>query len=163
MNTTNCFTLLAAVLVTSAIGCGKSDNVTVYPVKGTVMFNGKPMLGGGSIAFIPTTSQKGKAAGGTILEDGSFVMTTYREGDGSMPGTFRVIVTQSVYQEPENTGDSDGTTTVKPKEPIAEVDKADRIPMIYADGVNSPATVTIEAKPNDLTIELENAGVQRGA
>jgi hypothetical protein len=156
---------LAIALALTALGCGKSDNVTVYPVKGTVLFNGKPMLGGGSIAFIPMTSQKGKAAGGTIQPDGSFVMSTYREGDGSMPGTFRVVVTQTVYNEPENTGDVE-TPAPKPaptREPIAEVNKADRIPLIYADGANSPATVTIEPKPNDVTIKLENAAVQRGA
>jgi hypothetical protein len=155
--------LLAALLLIATAGCGNSGNVTVYPVKGTVMFNGKPMLGGGSIAFIPTTSQKGKAAGGEIKEDGTFVMSTYGNGDGSMAGTFRVIITQSVYEEPENTGDSDSTPVAKSKEPIAEVDKADRIPTIYSDGANSPATVTIEPKPNELTITLEQAAAQRGA
>lgn len=157
--------LLAVALTFTLLGCGKSDNVTVYPVKGTVLFNGKPMTGGGSITFIPTTSQKGKAAGGFIKEDGTFVMTTYREGDGSMPGTFRVVVTQTVFNEPENTGDLE-TPAPKPvatREPISQVDKADRIPLIYADGVNSPATVTIEPKPNDVTIKLENAAIQRGA
>lgn len=81
-----------------------------------------------------------------------------------MPGEFRVVITQSVYNEPENTGDSDGTVKATPaREPIADVDKADRIPAIYSDGGNSPAKVTIEAKPNDLTINLEQAAVQRGA
>ena len=66
-------------------GCGSSDDVKVYPVKGRVTFAGKPMAGGGSIAFIPTTNQTGKAAGGQIKDDGTYELTTNTPGDGSMP------------------------------------------------------------------------------
>lgn len=144
------------------IGCGGSDRATVYPTSGTVLYDGKPMMGGGAISFIPISTQKGKTAGGTIKEDGTFVMSTYEEGDGSISGEFRVVVYQSTMQEPETVPDSDGTETGKnfepvTSEPIAIVDKKDQIPPLYSDPVKSPVTVKIEpdGQNDSLRIELK--------
>ena len=60
-----CFGLL---LLGIAAGCGPADQVKVYPVKGTVKFQGQPMKGGGSIAFYPTGGQVGATPGGEIKE-----------------------------------------------------------------------------------------------
>lgn len=139
------------------IGCDGSDNVVVYPVKGTITYDGKPMVGGGSISFVPLVSQEGKNAGGIINPDGTFEMTTYADGDGSMVGKFRVLVMQTVVDEPENLGDSDTTGKDLSFEPIETVAGELQIPIIYADPANSPVTVTIEAKElNELKIELSS-------
>lgn len=137
-------TLAIALLFIAGCRGGADDNVEVFPVKGSVTFNGKPMVGGGSIAFFPTGGQKGKAPGGTIKPDGTYELMTYEAGDGSMTGDFRVVITQVVQEEPENAGDSDerGGDT----ESVAVVPEADRIPLIYSDAVNSPLTAKVEAK-----------------
>ena len=85
----NVIALLFVVLLTA--GCG-SGQVKVYPVKGKITYGGKPMVGGGAIALIPLGVQEGKTAGGHIAEDGTYSLTTYKDGDGSMPGEFRPVL-----------------------------------------------------------------------
>jgi hypothetical protein len=144
---------LFAVALLFLAGCGGADdNVEVFPVKGTVTFNGKPMVGGGSIAFVPTGGQKGKAAGGTINADGNYELTTYEAGDGSMVGDFRVVITQVVYEEPQNAGDSDERGG--DVEAVEVVSEADRIPMIYSDAVSSPLSAKVEAREQTLDFPL---------
>jgi hypothetical protein len=144
--------LLAGIaLLLATTGCGSSDNVTVYPVKGMVAFNGKPMVGGGSISLIPTGNQPGAAAGGEIKEDGTYELTTYQPGDGSMPGEFRVVITQVVFREPGNSEDGQAPTAAAPP-PVPE---ADRIPEIFANPMQSPLTIKVEAKPNEINLDLK--------
>lgn len=71
-------------------------------MKGTVTFDGAPMAGGGAISFVPTSSQKGKAADGTIEPDGTFVLSTNADGEGSMVGTLRFVINQTTVQEPDS-------------------------------------------------------------
>ena len=129
-----------------------SDNVTVYPVKGKITFNGKPMVGTGAISLIPTDNQAGAAAGGEIKEDGSYELTTYKPGDGSMPGNFRVVIHQVVFQEGQNTEDGAAPAAGVPP-PVPE---ADRIPEIYSQPTNSPLTMKVEAKPNEINLDLKS-------
>lgn len=151
------FRVLSCVCLISivAFGCSGSDNVEVYPVKGVVLFEGKPMVGGGSISFVPTTSQNGKNAGGIINPDGTFEMTTYDDGDGAMVGTFRVMILQTVVDEPTIQGDTDAPVAAASIGPVKTVPPEQQIPLIYADPASSPSTVTIEARElNELKIEL---------
>jgi hypothetical protein len=151
----------------TAVGCGGGDRVAVYPVRGQVLFDGKPMAGGGSISFVPMAAQKGKTAGGTIEKDGTYKMSTYGDGDGAMAGQFRVVINQSVWDEPANDGNSDETPGAAPK-PVETVPPEGRIPAIYSDLQNSP--LTIEVLPGDVNeaeIKLERLqpvnNQQRGA
>jgi hypothetical protein len=139
---------MSFLLLLSGSGCG-SGNVDVYPVKGKVLFDGQPMIGGGSISFVPLGNKPGKAAGGEIAEDGSFTLTTYKEGDGCMLGEFRVIIHQVVEREPERTEDGQrakkASLTVAPK---------DQIPAACS-SVNSPLKATVEKKDNnEITINI---------
>src|SRR4051812_4624451 len=67
----DCLILLLAL---TCFGCSPSGQVKVYPVKGRVTFEGKPMVGGGAISFIPKADERGKTAGGIIQPDGSYVL-----------------------------------------------------------------------------------------
>jgi hypothetical protein len=143
--------MLAALVVATALGCGAgSHDVQVHPVQGKVLFDGKPLVGGGSIAFVPAGSQQGKAAGGTIQKDGTYTLTTYADGDGSMAGDFRVVITQEVAVEPVATPDG----TPAEQNPIIEVPVEARIPPVYSDYENSPLTAKVEAKSSN-TIDFD--------
>ncbi len=149
------FAFMMTLLAVSA-GCGETGNVKVYPARGVVNFDGKPMVGGGAISFVPLASQEGKNAGGIINSDGTFVMTTYVDGDGAMVGSFRVIINQTTSQEPDYGGDSDAPGAAKAMKAVQTVTSADVIPTIYADPVASPVEVKIEAsEQNELTINLD--------
>jgi hypothetical protein len=139
-------------LLGAALGCGSSGNVKTYPVKGKVTYAGKPMVGGGSIALMPMSSQEGKTAGGEIKDDGTYELMTYEPGDGSMAGEFRVVINQTTVKEPTATPDG----SAAPTSTIFTVPKADQIPLIYGDIQNSPLTAKVEAKPsNELDFDLK--------
>ncbi len=138
-----------AVVAALAIGladCGSGDRMQVYPVSGVIKFNGQPMKGGGSIAFLPMESKPGKMPGGMILEDGTYKLTTYEGNDGALPGEYRVAITQITVEEPESVIDGSGQRS---KAPTRVVDQKDWIPTINADMVRSPLTAKVEAKENN--------------
>lgn len=138
-----------ALFVMLSAGC--ESNYPVYPVSGRINFEGKPIVGGGSIALVPLTSREGMTAGGEIAADGSYKLSTYTPRDGSMPGEFRVLISQVTAQEPENTGDG-----APPPKAISTVNPLDRIPNVYADPQNSPLTATVEAKSsNEINFDLK--------
>jgi hypothetical protein len=147
---------LAVVLVVilAAAGCGGQS---VYPVRGKVTFEGKAMKGGGSIAFMPTGGQSGKAAGGEIAEDGSYVLMTHKPGDGSMTGDFRVVITQVAEREPDATKDGE-----KPGKSVSVVGKEDLIPEVYGNPNNSPLTAKVEAKDNVIDFDLKRNAAGAG-
>ena len=42
--------------------------------------------------FVPVTLETGRAARGKIDQDGRFELTTFNEGDGALPGDYKVTV-----------------------------------------------------------------------
>lgn len=145
-----CFFGWLVCLIT--LGCGGSDRVPVYPVKGYVALDGSPMKGGGAITLIPVGNQRGKGAGGIIEEDGSYSLSTYGTNDGSMAGEFHVIISQTVYDEPVNNGDSDSGGWTG--EAVERVPADQRIPVIYSDPTQTPLTAKIEPRENDIDFLL---------
>jgi hypothetical protein len=143
---------LASVLLFTTLGCGSSDRVQVYPVTGTITLDGEPMKGGGSIAFIPTGKDPGKAPGGEIDESGNYVLSTYAEGDGSMAGSFRVVISQVTAEEPLPT--PDGTP---PPPPAVGLSQKYFIPGIYSDTANTPLKATVEESGNEINFELKRS------
>lgn len=134
---------VVAALALGLPGCGSGDRMKVYPVSGVIKFNGQPMKGGGSIAFLSIESKPGKMPGGTILEDGTYTLTTYEGADGALPGDYLVAITQITVQEPESVLDGSGQRT---KPPTRVVDQKDWIPAINGDMAKSPLTAKVEAK-----------------
>jgi hypothetical protein len=130
-----------------AAGCGSQG---VYAVRGQVNFEGKPMVGGGSISLVPLNNQEGIAAGGEIGEDGKYSLTTHTPGDGSMPGEFRVLIYQVTENEPPMTQDGQ-----KPAKGTSSVPPQQRIPAVYATP-DSPLTMKVEAKSvNEINFDLK--------
>jgi hypothetical protein len=106
-------TSAAVVFALAASGCGGAGGegphvAATLPVRGKVMYKGKP-LAGGSVRFEPEDS--GREAHGVIGPDGTFVLTTFRNGDGAVSGVHRVAVTApgrgrlpSKYRSPSSSG-----------------------------------------------------------
>jgi hypothetical protein len=84
--------LIVGMLV--CLGCEAKQHVV--PVKGKVLFNDQPLEFGG-VMFQPDAGQPARA---TIQPDGTFVLTTFREGDGGTVGNNRVRVTCFPSQQP---------------------------------------------------------------
>lgn len=68
-------------------GCGQAE-FTVTPLRGTVMCKGRPVAEG-LVQFSPVKTgspMTGKTGAGEIGADGSFIVTTYSQGDGAVIG-----------------------------------------------------------------------------
>ena len=85
--------ILAALLAGASSGCGaigSGKTPDLLPVKGKVTFKGKPLTKG-TVTFEPDGF--GRPARGPLQADGSFVLSTLKEGDGVVPGEHRVSIT----------------------------------------------------------------------
>ena len=83
--------------LTTVAGCG-GDSVERIPVRGQVLHQGKP-LEFGNIMFQPLGG--GEIARGDIQSDGSFTLSTKKDGDGVQVGQCRVRVTAFEAQRGE--------------------------------------------------------------
>lgn len=72
------------------IACGKRA-VKVYPVRGEVFFNDKPAAGA-VIHFHPVDKDECPPAFGTVEDDGSYELTTFKTNDGAAAGEYVVTV-----------------------------------------------------------------------
>ena len=83
---------MAAACSAVCWGCGPGGgtNPSLVPVKGKVTYKGMPLTKG-TIKFVP--DGYGREARGAIQSDGSFVLTTQKEGDGAVAGEHRVAIT----------------------------------------------------------------------
>jgi hypothetical protein len=104
-------TSAAVMFALAAPGCGAGDGPhapATLPVRGKVLYKGRP-LAGGSVRFEPEDS--GREAFGAIGPDGTFELTTFRNGDGAVSGVHRVAVRPSgrgrlpaKFQSPSSSG-----------------------------------------------------------
>lgn len=86
---------LVALWFIPCSGCDSNQAksvVPIVPVKGKITHRGKPLTQG-QISFEPMDA--GREAFGKIQSDGTFVMSTFKEGDGAVKGVHRVSVTNA--------------------------------------------------------------------
>jgi hypothetical protein len=91
--------LAGAILLVTIAGCARS-NPHCIAVSGQVTYQGKQVKAG-MIAF----TRLEQAAGGGLVRpatadlqaDGSYAMTTFREGDGALPGEYAVSIVSFDY------------------------------------------------------------------
>jgi hypothetical protein len=129
--------LCAVVLVAPTIvlfpgcgpGTGDEHGVPLVAVKGKVTYKGSPLTRG-IIEFEPQTA--GRLARGNIQADGSFVLTTYKDGDGVAAGLHRVCV--------HGTG-GDG--------------KKEIVPQKYTQATSSGKDVEVSAETSELAIDFK--------
>jgi hypothetical protein len=79
---------LVALLGVALIGCGGRGTV---PVRGVVTLEGTP-IAGATVLFMPDGQDKGRPASGFTSSDGTFRLMTYKQDDGALPGTYRVLI-----------------------------------------------------------------------
>ena len=133
-------TCVAAMLSALALGCS-AGGPQIYPVEGTVVFDdGAPAkaLKGYAIEFERTEKVDGKlvSAVGTVGPDGTFRMTTLRDGDGAYVGEHRVVI-----GPPPTSGDGPAPSRI--------------ILGKYASFEASGLTATVGPKANRVTLTVE--------
>ena len=83
------WTAFAFVLAATA-GCGSGNT---SPVRGKVVFKDGRPLTGGLVVFRPVDQRLQVSSRGDIHQDGTFVLGTYQEGDGAIPGKYQAAIT----------------------------------------------------------------------
>jgi hypothetical protein len=132
--------LTAAALVLLAAGCsGNGDRKPVYPVRGRVLYEGKPAAHA-LVVFHPL-ADAGKGAvlpRGQVGADGTFTLTTYDANDGAPAGEYAVTVEWWLSTATTRTREGDGTPPVN------------RLPPRYARPQTSGLRVKIGEGDNQL-------------
>jgi len=111
---------VAAVLLVAATGCDSSRGVV--PIAGTIRFAGKTPPASGYVYFVPldpsATESDDAPRSGTALftKDGSFEVSTFREGDGLRPGRYEARVDCSLPAEAHAAAKSAVPASFKPPE-----------------------------------------------
>jgi hypothetical protein len=83
---------LLLLMTAALVGCGGSGAETI-PVKGVVTLGGGPWPTGGTITFSPVASSGPlRPAAGAFKPDGTFVVTSFKPGDGLTPGKYEISV-----------------------------------------------------------------------
>ena len=75
-------------------GCWSSGVETV-PVQGRITFNDGPCPAAGGVYFTPISKSDdfpARPASGLFKTDGNFVVSSFKPGDGLVPGTYRVRI-----------------------------------------------------------------------
>ena len=82
---------VTAILIIPCWGCGSAGGAlpALIPVKGRVTYKGQPVTKG-VVRFEP--DGYGRRARGQLQSDGTFVLTTDKEGDGVVAGDHKVAV-----------------------------------------------------------------------
>lgn len=131
-------------LVLPLAGCGKPARMKVYPVRGQLLYQGQAAAGaelqlhGDSPELQAAAAPYPKA---TVLEDGSFTVSSYEPGDGAPAGDYHVTIVwhRSDDADPEN------------REAAPDVLQGK-----YSSPETSPLTIQVQPQANELPpIELE--------
>lgn len=120
------------LLLAAAAGCGRTSGQVgpTYEVTGQVLLkDGKP-LKAGRVTFL-AIDDLSPPASGPIGSDGRFTLTTKVDGDGAVPGQYKIRVEPAV---------SEGKNGAR-KPPF---------PTKYVDADSSGLAATVKAEPNKL-------------
>jgi hypothetical protein len=135
-----------ALLILVAAGCGPRDPKT-YPVKGTVTLDGKPVAGAG-VMLIPAAGRPAHAA---TDQNGNFTMSTFREGDGALPGENAITV--SLVKTVGATANAEG---LEGDFDPAKIHDEWVIPEKYSKAKTSGLSVEVTASTPPLVLELSS-------
>ncbi|HLJ11290.1 MAG TPA: hypothetical protein VKU82_08875 [Planctomycetaceae bacterium] len=93
--------LISLFLVSAAlVGCNNGEQIPrlkTIPVKGTLYLDGKP-YGNCTLTLTPDSPDPDPkkptkhGAGATVNADGTFVLKTYEDGDGAVPGKYEAAL-----------------------------------------------------------------------
>jgi hypothetical protein len=74
-------------------GCSPSNRTPVYPVRGQVLLNGKPLARAVIVLHGESTATKDLRPSAQTDSDGRFLLTSFETGDGAPAGAYQVSLT----------------------------------------------------------------------
>ncbi|HBJ38524.1 MAG TPA: hypothetical protein DDZ51_27970 [Planctomycetaceae bacterium] len=156
---------LAGMLALS-VGCGGDGGPVPVPVTGQVLYQGKPVEDA-RITFHGRTDAGGRSASGKTDGQGNFSLTTFKSGDGAVPGDYTISISKTAESaKPLDTAvDPDsgeyGADYGAMMAAAASGPALKKLqPGVLPEKYNSPATTDLQRsvvadQKNEFTIELE--------
>jgi hypothetical protein len=141
-----CYVLALIGFVLQIAGCG-SNGPEVYPVRGKVVYQDGTPMSEGMVEFEALEGEfSGRNARGLIQDDGTFVLTTQKPGDGAVAGQHRAII----------------------REPIRIVGFGEQgrppiIDPVFAQYATSGLKFTVKEQENQIEIEVHKPGDRKTA
>lgn len=139
--------LMLAVLTLCGCSGGDPSKPPAVPAKGTVLYKNAPAAGV-LVVFHPLGQGRENAEKpvATTKEDGTFVLTTYQEGDGAPPGEYGITLVWNVKSKDQKfslSGEGGGGGT-------------DKLGGKYGDPRNPKFKKTVvKGEANDFKLEVE--------
>ena len=122
-------------------GCTEPvDGPKTYPVQGKVTYKGEPVPKG-TITFQPDQGQPSVA---DIQPDGTYRLSTFKEGDGAVAGHYRVFVIANTADPTKIPGSSPGWTPPK-----------DLVPTKYNKPETSGLKATVSEEQKEYNFDLK--------
>jgi hypothetical protein len=150
---------IASACVLIVMGAGCSKNPDYLPVMGSVSLDGKPVAKA-SVMFHPENG--GRPAWAITDDDGSFALTTFKSGDGTLLGNHVVTVTLAQEGPPKKQSHNPDLTNENASVmEMFTVQQPNRkkwiVPEKYSDTDTSGLTFTVaDGADNNATFELES-------
>ncbi len=157
--------VLCTCLLASAPGCGGG---TPVPVAGTLHWDDGNPVANASVRFVPV-SGKSRDATGFTGKDGAFDLSSFRSGDGALPGDYVVVVTAlpAAGDEPPPPPPKDKMSLEEMKERMKGVaakalagkkqPAGEPIPAVYGDPKTSPLRWTVDKSNSKVELKLKKA------
>ncbi len=165
---TRSLAVLVGPVLICVLGCSDDGMGKRYPVSGKVTYKGQPVAKA-RISFFPKTANIQGAHGDVV--NGSFSsLTTLENGDGALPGEYKVTVNATEIDEAKLKADSEKVVAAKSKGradmkvmmPIPEVqakikkEAKSSIPTKYLNPDTSDLTAKVEEKSNTFEFDLKD-------
>ena len=131
---------LSVTIIIPLVGCGSDGRKPVYPTKGRVAFKGQPTPHA-QVSLHPVGSADKDAPHptGKVLDDGTFLLTSYHGNDGAPAGEYTVTVQWWLSTAKKGSREGDGETI-------------NRLPARYGRPETSGLKVRIEPGDNELPV-----------
>jgi len=159
-----CLGVVGPALLLAASGCAGGTGKPVK-VEGTVTLDGNA-LDGAMVQFYPEDGG-GHAASGTTGTDGSFRLTTWSNGDGALPGNYKIVITKKDDAVPTvgnaNGDDPKFKTDMMKKFSLEQSKKAPpkkpSLPANYMDATKTPLKQVVPPPDGGpIKLELRSSG-----
>jgi len=128
-------------------GCQSASSGTIA-VTGKVTKGGQP-LEGAAVTFVPPVAAEGKAASGTTDASGAYKLTTFVNGDGALPGSYKVRITKFA-------GAAASSASVGSEAKPEDVDAAYKAMEKKGQNVVSPQTLAPASTANEIAPRFAN-------
>jgi len=138
-----------AFAVFTPVGCNLGGPPDMVAIRGKVFYDGKPMKEG-TVIYTPREPGQGRQASGGIQPDGTFVLTTFKKGDGVKKGQYNI----SIYALEPHPGEPKSREAVEAMG--GKIKRGFLIPKKYTDPATSGLTDTVDQNHSGFKrIELE--------